>query len=110
MDLDAINRRITAVENKSMVNYSSTSGTAFKISYNGTTLTVQSDGSLKANNVIIADNLAEDNEERLQAVEEFIDNLEIHVYISKHSHEISQVNGSHNSSINPLEFIRLHLI
>ena len=69
MDLDAINRRITAVENKSMVNYSSTSGSAFKISYNGTTLSLQSNGSFKANNVIVASNLSEDNEERLQAVE-----------------------------------------
>ena len=68
MDLESIHRRLTAVENKSMVNYSSSAGTAYKLVFNNTTLTIESDGTLVANDSIIADNLAEDNEKRLQAV------------------------------------------
>ena len=76
MDLDAINRRITAIENKQHVNYSSISGTAYQLSYNGNNLTIESDGTITSNTVIVAENLAEDNEERLQAVEEFCENVE----------------------------------
>ena len=103
MDLKAIHRRLTAVENKSMVNYSSTAGTAYQLVFNNTTLTIINDGSLIANNVIIADNLAEDNEERLQAVEQFVDNVEFQVQDLKtsidnkadkdHIQEISDING-----------------
>ena len=75
MDLDAINRRITAIENRKHTNYSAIADTAYQISFNGTTLTIESDGTFKANTIIVADNLAEDNEERLQAFEEFCDNV-----------------------------------
>ncbi len=91
MDLDAINRRITAIENRKHINYSAIAGAAYQISFNGTTLTIESDGTFKANTVIVADNISADNEKRLLAVEEFIDNLE--TYITHHTHEISDVNG-----------------
>ena len=55
MDLDAINRRITAIENRAHINYSSISGVAYKVSFNGTTLSIESDGTFKANTVIVAD-------------------------------------------------------
>ena len=63
-----------------------------------TTLTIESDGMFKANTVIIADNLTADNEERLQAVEEFIDNLE--KYITEHTHEISETGAYSTDRIN----------
>ena len=62
MDLDAINQRITTIENRSHINYSSIAGTAYQISFHGNTVTIESDGSFKANTVIAADNIAEDNE------------------------------------------------
>ena len=68
MDIESFNRRLTAIENKQHVNYSSISGVAYKLSFNGTSVIIESDGSVIANNVIIADNLAADNEERLEAV------------------------------------------
>ena len=104
MDLAALNRKVTALENKQHVNYSSISGSAFSISYNGTTLSVESNGTLKANTVIVADNLAEDNEERLEAVEEKVAELDSTVdfilfimtdlitsYIKDHTHTISDI-------------------
>ena len=103
MDLESLNRILTAVEIKSMVNYSSTAGTAYQLVFNNTTLTISSDGSLLANDTIIADNLAEDNEERLQAVERFVDNVEFQIQDitssieskadKDHTHEISEING-----------------
>ena len=68
-----------------------TTGTAYQISFNGTTLTIESDGTFKANTIIVADNLSADYEERLQAVEEFCDNLES--YLNNHTQEISDING-----------------
>ena len=68
MDIESFNRRLTAIENKQHVNYSSIAGVAYKLSINGTSVIIESDGSVIANNVIIADNLAADNEERLEAV------------------------------------------
>ena len=98
MDLDAINRRITAIENKSRINYSAVAGTAYQISFNGTTLTIESDGTFKANTVIVADNLAEDNEERLQAVEEFCDNVETYVKNHNHDDRYALINHTHTLS------------
>ena len=63
MDIESFNRRLAAIENKQHVNYSSISGVAYKLSFNGTSVIIESDGSVIANNVIVADNLAEDNEE-----------------------------------------------
>ena len=106
MDLDAIKRRITAIENRKYINYSAIAGTAYQISFNGTTLTIEIDGTFKANTVIIADNLSTDNEERLQAVEEFVDNLK--TYITEHTHEISDVNGLQNALDNKVDIEHSH--
>ena len=54
MDLDAINRRITAIENRQHVNYSSISGTSYQLSYNGNNIIINSDGTITSNTVIIA--------------------------------------------------------
>ena len=106
MDLAALNRKVISLENRSNVHYSSVSGVAYQVSFPGTTLTIESDGTFKANTVIVADNISADNEERLSAVEEFCDHLES--YLNNHTHEISEVIGLQQALDNKADINHTH--
>ena len=53
MDLAALNRKVISLENRLNVHYSSVSGVAYKVSFNGTALTIESDGTFKANTLLL---------------------------------------------------------
>ena len=93
MNLDTIRRKITALENKNQVNYASISGNSIAISNNGASITIDSKGDAVCTNNIIAENVAEDNEERLQECEWEIDHLDEKYALKEHDHFISDITG-----------------
>ena len=76
MDLDRINKKITALQNRNSVGYASVAGNVEAFSKNGTTLTIRKDGTMNCNNIFTADNIKPDNERRLRALEIEVDTID----------------------------------
>ena len=92
MELDTIRRKITALENRNQVNYASVAGNSTMISNNGASIAIDSKGDAICTNNIIADNVAEDNDDRLRECEWEIDHLDEKYAQKIHNHLISDVN------------------
>ena len=93
MDIDTIRRKITALENKNQVNYASVSGNSIAISNNGASITIDSKGDAICTNNIIANNVSEDNDDRLRECEWELDHLDEKYALKNHNHFISEVIG-----------------
>ena len=76
MDVERLNRHITAIENLNTVNYAYNAGNASSLTNFGTTVSISNAGVANCNGVFTASNLSADNEERLQGVEENCEDLE----------------------------------
>lgn len=93
MELDTIRRKITALENRNQVNFASVAGNSIAISNNGASITIDSKGDAICTNNIIANNVSEDNEERLRECEWEIDHMDEKYAQKNHSHFISDITG-----------------
>ena len=90
MDLERIRRKIVALENKNQVTFASISGSTRSLSHNGTEIVIDN-GDAVCNGNVIAENLREDNEERLTACEIAIANMDDRYAKKEHTHFISDI-------------------
>ena len=88
MDLERIRRKIVALENKNQVTFASISGSTRSLSHNGTEIVIDN-GDAVCNGNFIAENLREDNEERLTACEMAIASMDERYAQKEHTHFIS---------------------